>query len=708
MKLTDLFNKQLCFFDKEFASKEDALKFLSEQLVNNQMADNQTPVFNGLNERESQVSTGIGDGFAIPHVNSETIKHNSVSFCKVKDLNWNSLDEKPVNYIFMIALNKNNAGNDHLKLIAQLSQTMLDPDFKKSLSLVKTYEELVTVFKTIQFKNEAAENKASDLTNNSGYDFVAVTACPTGIAHTFIAAKMIENAAKELNLKVKVETQGTEGIANRISMDEINHAKGILLAIDRNIELNRFSGHQNVIETSTGSVIKDAKKQIQAVMELKGKPLGGGNAAKANFASNIDEAELSFHKFGRRLYKAILTGVSYMLPFVIFGGILIAVSFLIDINNAGSNNFGSGSSASLWFNKLGGIAFGLIVALLSAYTAFGLVGKIGILPGFICGLISNGQFLFNIDIETGAVDFTAVSTVSSGFFGAIGGGIFSAAMLIVITKYMLHWMPKSLNGIKNILIIPLFGTLLIVVIFWIINIPLIYVNYGFRRFLQIMNQPYLAPLLGLVIGVMMAVDLGGPINKAAYVFSVATLDGGQQSLAMAASMISGMVPPLGIAFSVTFFRKLWSKEERNNGFVNYVMGLSFVSEGAIPFTAANPKVMVPANIVGGAIAGVLSAGLGVTVAAPHGGIFVVALVRNNIVTDVSAANNIGIGILFMLIALIAGSIASMLMILIMTKVTNARKLKYPEKNPIEKKFVFSWIRKKQDQKPNVEVVSKRV
>lgn len=656
MELIELFNGNLVSFNQEFASKNDALQWISKQLVTNGCANNEKQVFDGLIRRENQISTGIGGGFAIPHVQNDAITTNVVVFVKVKPLDWNALDNQPVRYIFTIALNKKSAQNEHLQLIAQLSRLLLEDKFKTGLNEITTYEQLIDLVKTYSSSNQTKQAKAE---SEPSYDLVAVTACPTGIAHTFIAAKSLETAAEEMKLKIKVETQGTEGIANRLSESEIANCKGVILALDRNIDLSRFKSHQNVLEVSTGAVIKNAKKQIDDLLMNKGVALGSTNSPGQRHITAVDDAELSFKRFGKRLYKAILTGVSYMLPFVIFGGILIAISFLIDINNAGKSNFGSGSVVALWFNRLGGLSFGLIVALLAAYTAYGLVGKIGILPGFICGLISNAQFLFDINLQTGKVDFTAMSTAASGFFGAIVGGIFSATMLIVFSCYALNWLPKSFNGIKNILIIPLLGTLIIAFIFWIINIPLIYVNYGFKLFLQLMSAPYLAPLLGLVLGLMMAIDLGGPINKAAYVFSVATLQGGGQSLAMAAAMAAGMVPPLGIALSVSFFKKLWSDEERNNGYVNYVMGFSFVSEGAIPFTAANPKVLIPANLISGAITGLLSGVLGITIAAPHGGIFVFALLKTNLFSNVSSSVNIGAAIGLYLIAIFAGAIASM-------------------------------------------------
>ena len=562
----------------------------------------------------------------------------------------------------------------------------MNQDFVKDLNLIKDYQSLINL---LDKYNE--NKKEAIIENKSNYDIVAITACPTGIAHTFMAAQRLEDAAKEMGIKIKVETQGTDGSKNVLTQSEIDNAKGAIIAVDKVVDLSRFSGKENVLEMGTKAVIKDPKKEIQNVINNKGKKMPGTKSTVKGDDIGAEDL-MSFKGFGKRLYKGVMSGVSYMLPFVVFGGILIALSFLIDIGNIDAGgNLGSVSPVAKWFNLLGGLAFGLMVPILSAYIAYGLVGKFGLLPGFICGLISAGQFVFQLDPATGSIDWLGTPKSSSGFFGGIAGAFLTSALIIVFVKYVFGKLPKSLNGIKNILFIPLFGTLVIAAVFWIVNIPLIYVNYGFYKFLDIMGgTQYLAPLLGLVIGLMMAVDLGGPINKAAYLFSIATIESGSGTIAMAASMAGGMVPPLGIALSTSFFRKLWTQEERQTGATLYIMGLSFVSEGAIPFTAKNPKILVPANIIGGAITGLLVGALQITLQAPHGGVFVFALVKTSLFEGIDL--QIGLGITLYIVSILAGAIISMLIIYVLTKLYKKSKSSSDtEKNLKKDKSFFQKI-----------------
>lgn len=695
MDIKAFFKSNLVLINKTYDSKNAALKDFSSLLKQLNYAKNSQQVLDLALKREAEFSTGIGNKIAIPHIRNDVMNDSVVLFAKVSPLEWESLDNQKVEYIFFIAMNAATGASSHLEVIAALSRLFMKPDFINELPTINNYETLISLIEKfiddvpapLKQDNTELINKSIEQTDNSNkYDVVAVTACPTGIAHTFMAAQKLEDAAKVMNLKIKVETQGTEGPRNVLSQNEINEAKGVILAVDKVIDISRFSGKNNVLELGTKAVIKDSKLQLERILKNEGKTMAGQVRSANNpqsLGSVVDDL-YSFKGFGKRLWKAVMNGVSYMLPFVIFGGILIALSFLIDIGNAGSAYFGSSTPAAKWFNSLGGIAFGIIVPILSAYIAYGLVGKLGLLPGFVCGFISSGKFLFNLDPKTGAIDWFSTpgpDGASSGFFGAIIGGFLSAIVIIVFFKYIFGKLPKSLNGIKNILFIPLLGTLVAAALFWIINIPLIYLNYGFFQFLDIMSAPYLAPLLGLVIGIMMASDLGGPINKAAYVFSTATLSSTASSsgtIAMAASMLSGMVPPLAIAFAATFFKNLYDKETRSAAFTNYIMGISFVSEGAIPFTAENPKVMVPANLVGGGIAGLLSGGLGVTLLAPHGGIFVFALVKTNINPAWDASTQIGAGVGFALLSIIAASVISAFVIFFLNKAFKKTKKQHNE------------------------------
>ncbi len=685
------FKKDLVITNKKFKSKNEALKFFAKLLETKKYAKDYNTVFDKVLERENQFSTGIGNKIAIPHIRDDVMNESVILFATVEPLEWNSVDNIKVQKIFFIAMSNKEGTNSHMDVIANLSRLFMNQEFVKDLDLVKNYQSLISLL------DKYAENKkeANNLNSQSDYDIVAITACPTGIAHTFMAAQMLEDSAKEMGIKIKVETQGTDGAKNVLTQNEIDNAKGVIIAVDKVVDLSRFAGKENVLEMGTKAVIKDAKKEIQKILDNKGKKMPGVKSTIQN--GDIGSEDLmSFKGFGKRLYKGVMNGVSYMLPFVVFGGILIALSFLIDIENANTagGNLGSVSPVAKWFNLLGNLSFGLMVPILSAYIAYGLVGKFGLLPGFICGLISAGQFVFQLDPATGSIDWLGTPKSSSGFFGGIAGAFLTSALIIVFVKYVFGSLPKSLNGIKNILFIPLFGTLIIAALFWIVNIPLIYVNYGFYKFLDLMgSNQYLAPLLGLVIGLMMAVDLGGPINKAAYLFSIATIESGTGTIAMAASMAGGMVPPLGIALSTSFFRKLWSQEERQTGATLYIMGLSFVSEGAIPFTAKNPKVLLPANIVGGAITGLLVGALQITLQAPHGGIFVFALVKSSLFDTVNL--QIGLGITLYIVTILAGAIASMLIIYFLTKWQN-KKTKEPnnaENNTNKNKFSFKNIKK---------------
>lgn len=655
------FKKDLVITNQKFKSKNEALIFFAKLLEEKKYAKNYKTVLDKLLERENQFSTGIGNKIAIPHIRDDVMNQSVILFASVNPLEWGSVDNDKVEKIFFIAMNQQEGANSHMDVIANLSRLFMNQEFVKDLNLVKDYESLINVL------NKYSEKKQLINSNQQDYDIVAITACPTGIAHTFMAAQALENGAKEMGIKIKVETQGTDGAKNVLLQSEIDNAKGAIIAVDKVVDLSRFAGKENVLEIGTNAVIKNAKKEIQNILDNKGKKIPGTKlSVKGDDMSSQDL--MSFKGFGKRLYKGVMNGVSYMLPFVVFGGILMALSFLIDIGNintAGSN-LGTVSPAAKWFNLLGNLSFGLMVPILSAYIAYGLVGKFGLLPGFVCGLISAGQFVFQLDPANGNIDWLGTPKSYSGFFGGIAGAFLTSALIIVFVKYVFGKLPKSLDGIKNILFIPLFGTLIIATIFWIVNIPLIYVNYGFYKFLSIMGgNEYLAPLLGLIIGLMMAVDLGGPINKAAYLFSIATIESGNGTIAMAACMAGGMVPPLGIALSTSFFRKLWTQEERQTGATCYVMGLSFVTEGAIPFTAKNPKILVPANIIGGAITGLLVGALQITLQAPHGGIFVFALVKSSLFNTIDL--QIGVGVVLYIVAILVGAIISMLVIYFLTK-----------------------------------------
>ncbi|QZE12118.1 fructose-specific PTS transporter subunit EIIC [Mycoplasma sp. Ms02] len=674
MDFKKFFKKDLFLNNLEFQSKQEALSHFAQVLVEKGYAKDAKTVLDKALEREGQFSTGIGNKIAIPHIRHDVMNQGVILFANVKPMNWESLDGQPVEQVFFIALNQSEGENSHLEIIAALSRNFMSEEFCAKLANVKTHDELLAILEA-----DSEEEKAVS-SNSEYYDVVAVTACPTGIAHTFMAQQRLIDAAKKMGVRIKVETQGTEGPKNVLTKEDLDNAKGIILAVDKAIDLSRFAGRENVIDTGTKAVIKDAQKEIQNVLDNKGKKMAGTKSTSSSAAES--EGSIGFDGFGRRIYKGVMNGVSYMLPFVVFGGILIALAFLLDIGNVNFirnsseaeiierfgelkklGDFGSIGNISKWLKTLGGISFGLMVPLLAAYLAYGLVGKMGLLPGFIVGFMAKGDFLLKINKE-GVFEWFEAADVASGFFGAIAGGILAAAVVIVFSKYIFGKLPQSLMGIKNILFIPLLATFTTAFIFYFLNIPLIYVNKGFTWGLSYLEgNDYLLPILGLVLGLMMAADLGGPINKAAYVFGTATLAAQTEgSVAMAAVMAAGMVPPLAIALGASIFKNLYSKEQRNAALTNWIMGFSFISEGAIPFTAEKPKSQVPANLVGGAIAGLLVGLLKFQLGAPHGGIFVLPLLKSTIITAAWLAP------ILYLAVIVAASAVAMLVYVVLEKV----------------------------------------
>lgn len=667
MKISSLFSENTFYLKKDFASKKDALNFFCQDLhLNKYLSDSQKA--NTLFwERENQSSTGIGSQIAMPHIGDDIVLKNTLFFARVNNLDWNSLDGHNVKYIFGIVLSKTDRGTSHMKIMQNLSTLLINNEFINELDKVSNYNEFITLIN--KYEKQLISNEVNSGKENS-YDVVAVTACPTGIAHTFMAKDKLYQEAQDMGISIKVETQGAEGIENKLTEQEIKNAKGVILAVDREIEKSRFANAENVLEISTQKAIHNPGEQIRKVLNKEGTKLQvSSSSEKTN-----EDAQMSFNGFGKKMYRSLMSGISHMLPFIIFGGILIALGFIIDMIIGASNgvdlnnsyflsNFGFNFGASKIIFNIGKIALGLAVPVLSAYIAFSLIGRQGLLPGFVVGGIASGQLSDTYGFLSKTIESSGISNpekflgTGSGFIGGILGAFFAAAMVIVFSKYIFGKLPKTLSGVKNILFIPVLGTITIAITFWFVNIALIFINLGLVLFLQLFEgKPYLAWLLGLILGLMMASDLGGPINKAAYIFGTLTIANGASTVSMAAVMISGMVPPLGISVSMFISRKLWSKEERESGKIsNILFGLSFISEGAIPYTSKNPKVLIPANLVGGAVAGLLSAVLGVNIVAPHGGIFVIFLARTTLFADLGTS--IGLGILFFIAALLVGAFA---------------------------------------------------
>lgn len=664
MEISKLFNEEIIFIDQSFKTKDEALKFIAKNLKDKSYATDEKILYDEFNKREEQVSTGLGDKIAIPHLRSDVVLKNAIVFLKIKPLDWKALDDQKVEYIFAIATTtKDQKDNLHLLALQKLATLFLNNDFKKGLENIQDPKSFLALLAKFN-----KEEESLPMESDPSKKFVlAITSCPTGIAHTYIAAAKLKEVAKEMGVEIKVETQGANGIENKISQSDIDRAEGLIIAVDRSIETARFKNMTNVIETSTGKAIKASNKLIQDVLDKKGEKLKNITGSSENGENSSTQGEeYTFANFGKKSYKAVLTGISYMLPFVVFGGIMIAISFLIDsfAGSPGNGSFGTTNIVANWFNAIGGTAFSVFVAILAAYITFAIVGRVGLLPGFVVGFMSSGQInslyfrIFGIDL---------FSNFSSGFFGAIAGAFISAAIIIVLMKYVLHKFPQSLQGIKQIIIVPFFGTLIIASVFFVVNIPLLYVNFGFNEFLKIMNgRAELVWLLGLITGIMMGTDLGGPVNKAAYIFAVSTLTAAngtpQVSIVMASVMAAGMVPPITIALSALITKKVWTKEERIEAQANWLFGFSFISEGAIPITAKYPKRMIPANIASAGITGMIAALFGITIQAPHGGIFVAPLLSTTLISGLNVGLTIFIAFLLWMLAIFIGAFVGVLVI----------------------------------------------
>lgn len=538
-------------------------------------------------------------------------------------VDYHTPDQKPADLLFMIAAPA--SGSDiHLKALQRLAVLLTDPQFKTELMQAADSEEFLRLI-TEKEEEKFPEKKAAEPTVSSSepeagqktYSVLAVTACPTGIAHTFMAAEDLVKKAKQMGVSLKVETDGADGTDNALTPEEIAACKGIIVAVDREVEMDRFDG-KPVVKASVSAGIREPERLIRKIIEGQAPVYhrSSGSSAKTNSHDESDTV-------GHRIYKQLMNGVSHMLPFVIGGGILIAIAFLVDAANGitGGPNFGSTTAVAKFLKTVGGFSFNLMLPVLAGYIAMAIADRPGLAVGFVGGILAmNGSTFAN----------PAGGKVSAGFLGALFAG-FIAGYLILGLKKLCKWLPKSLEGIKSILIYPLAGIFLIGIVMASLNPVMIWINDGITNFLTGLNGSA-AIVLGLIVGGMMATDMGGPINKATYLFAVAQLaspgSNGIGFQIMAASMIGGMVPPLAIALCTTLFKNRFTPQERQSGIVNYVMGLSFITEGAIPFAAADPLRVIPSMIVGSAISGGICMVFGCQLHAPHGGIFVLPTISN--------------------------------------------------------------------------------
>ena len=609
MKITDLLSIDSIEIGSSYKDKDELLKNAVKLMCRSGIINNEKEYLNSVLEREKESTTGVGNGIAIPHGRCKAVdKAGLAAIVLNKPVEYEALDNKPVELLFLIAAPEDK-GNVHLEILSKLAMMLMDQEFTFRLKNSRTAEEFIRVI------DEAEENKNAQIKEEIKSDklILAVTACPTGIAHTYMAAEALEKAAAKKGLRIKVETRGSGGAKNILKESEIEEAEGIIVAADTKVPMDRFNGHQ-VIECQVSKGISSPEDLIDDILNHKGK----------TFKSNIKaEKEETGDSLGHQLYKHLMNGVSHMLPFVVGGGILIALAFLIDglsydinaLSAAERANFGCLTPlSSLLKGQIGGLAFSFMLPVLAGFIAMSIADRPGLAVGIVGGAIAaNG---------------------TSGFLGALAAGFIAGYLVELIKKVSDKVIPASLDGIKPVLIYPLLGILGIGLIMIYAIEPVVgAINTGLNSFLSSLSGANVI-LLGMLVAGMMAVDMGGPFNKAAYVFGVASIASGNYNI-MAAVMIGGMVPPCAIALSTLLFKDKFTESERKSGPTNFIMGLAFITEGAIPFAAADPLHVIPSCVIGSAVSGGLSMLFNCTLMAPHGGIFVFPVVGNPVLYLVS-------------------------------------------------------------------------
>ncbi|MBJ6744853.1 PTS sugar transporter subunit IIA [Streptococcus sp. 121] len=619
MKIQDLLKPEVMLLDLQAQSKEAAIDEMIQSLVDHGYVTDFQVFKDGIMAREAQTSTGLGDGIAMPHSKNAAVKEAVVLFAKsATGLDYESLDGQPTKLFFMIAAPEG-ANDTHLAALADLSKYLLQDGFAAQLRQVSNPEQVLALFDE---KEEADAAPVAEVDQDADF-LVAVTACTTGIAHTYMAQEALQKQAAEMGIGIKVETNGASGVGNALTADDIARAKGVIIAADKAVEMARFAG-KPLVNRPVADGIRKTEELIQLALD----------PATPVYEASPEAAPSAASSGGSNLYKHLMSGVSQMLPFVIGGGILIALAFLFDqmlgVPQDQLASLGSYHQISALFKEIGGAAFGFMLPVLAGYIAYSIAEKPGLAAGFVAGaLASSGAAWGHVPFAAGGEASLALSGVSSGFLGALVGG-FLAGYVVNFLKKALANLPRPLEGIKSILLFPLLGIGLTGFLMLFVNIPMAAINTGLNNFLEGLSGSS-AVLVGLVVGGMMAIDMGGPFNKAAYIFGTGTLaasvaTGG--SVVMAAVMAGGMVPPLAIFVATLLFKNKFSEEERNSGLTNIIMGLSFITEGAIPFAAADPARAIPSFVAGSALAGGLVGLAGIKLMAPHGGIFVVALTSN--------------------------------------------------------------------------------
>ncbi|MBQ7758089.1 PTS fructose transporter subunit IIABC [Anaerotignum sp.] len=619
MRISELLQKESIAIGKKPRNKNAAIDHLVELLAKSGNLKDKGKFKQAILEREKLSTTGIGEGIAIPHGKSSAVKKAALAAMVVPEgVDFESADGQDAHLLFMIAVPENGA-NFHLEVLERLAAMLMDEDFRKKLMEAKNpsaFLEIISREEEKRFEKPQEEEKY-------GYDVLAVTACPTGIAHTFMAAESLENKAREMGITIKVETNGSGGAKNVLTAEEIEEAKGIIVAADKNVEMARFNG-KKVLQVPVADGIRKPDVLLSKIMQGEAPLFGAGKDVE--MADGREEKGGT----GKKIYRDLMNGVSHMLPFVIGGGILIALAFLLDDYSIDPANFGSNLPQAAFFKRIGDAAFGFMMPVLAGYIAMSIGDRPALAPGFVGGFLANSG--------------------GSGFLGALLAG-FAAGYLILLLRKIFDKLPRSLEGIKPILLYPVLGTFLIgALIQIVINPPVAWLNEALYDFLARMGTTSRV-LLGIVLGGMMSVDMGGPINKAAYVFGTASLASDEFQI-MAAVMAGGMVPPLALALAVMVFKKKFSAKDRQSGVANLIMGACFITEGAIPFAAADPLRVIPSCVVGSAVAGGLSMFFRCALRAPHGGVFVLPVITNPF---------------GFLAAVVVGAIAGMLMLGLLKK-----------------------------------------
>lgn len=640
MKITDLLKACSIELNGAPATKEETIREMVGLMAKGGNITDTDKYMEGVFAREEEGTTGIGEGIAIPHAKNDAVRAPGLAAMVIPNgVDYDSMDGEPVNLVFLIAA-PNTEDNVHLEVLSRLSMLLMDGSFKENLLKADTAEEFLDCVDRAE--KEKFEEEKPQTASETGYRILAVTACPTGIAHTYMAAESLEKTAAQMGYSIKVETNGSGGDKNVLTPEEIADCECIIVAADKEVRMARFDG-KPVIVTKVADGIHKPEELIRDAVSGKA-PVYHSSGQESGGESPAGEESL-----GRKIYKALMNGVSHMLPFVIGGGILMALSYLCDGANAGTDIFGNGTPLARFFNLTGNTAFGMMFPILAGYIAMAIGDRPALMPGIVGGLLARaGTSVFLPEDEW----------ISSGFFGALIAG-FVAGYLMVLIKKALERLPRALEGTKPVLLYPFTGILLMgAIMIFLVNPPMGAFNEWLNSTLSGMGEGSKI-MLGIVLGGMMAVDFGGPFNKAAYVFGTASIASGQFDI-MAAVMAGGMVPPIAIALGTTFFKNCFTESERQTTVTNYIMGLSFITEGAIPFAASDPLRIIPPCIIGSAAAGALSMAFGCGSRAPHGGIFVVGIMENAPM---------------FLVAVLIGAVVGMAGIVLLKKTTAGRRKK---------------------------------